>query len=357
MNLYEIILRSSSVALKQQREDGSMPPGWNGPYNEKETPVRNTSHWLINFIKAYKISKEKKYRDAAKRCVSYLLSNDARPRGATFWHRDINRKDKCNGLIGQAWTMEALSIAGEELHLNECKKIAEEIFFLHPFDKKCGLWKRVDIDGKILDFDYVFNHQLWFAASASLIKNKEINEIINIFINKLNKNMRVSDDGLIYHFLSPDCNIKTRIYSVIIDLYLLKKGKKHHMLLREGYHSFNLYAFSLLRENFPSHSYWKADMFISSLNHIKLDSYRSYMENNKYGSPYNPVGFENAFSLYTFQDMFENADFLISDWVSWQIRKHFDFEASMMGKNTNDPITLSARLYEATRLPNVRINV
>ena len=357
MNLYDIILQSASAAFKLQKDDGSMLAGWNGPYHEEETPVRNTAHWLITFLKAYEISGDKKYKDAAKKCVDYLLSEEARPMNATFWHRKAKRKDKCNGLIGQAWTIEALSIAGKKLHLNKCKKIAEEVFFLHPFNEKCGLWRRVNIDGKILDFDYVFNHQLWFAASASLIKIKEINELVEIFIDKLNENMKIDETGLIYHFLSPHCNAKTKLYTVAINLYLAKKGRKHYKILREGYQSFNLYAFALLKENFPFHPYWNNEVFISSLNHIKSQSYRDYMENNRYGSPYNPVGFENAFVIHVFSDKFDRNASLISEWVSWQIKKHFDFDEHMMEKNTEDPITLSARLYEATRLPDVSIRI
>lgn len=37
--------------------------------------------------------------------------NEARPMAATFWHRKNPEKDACNGLIGQAWTIEALTMA------------------------------------------------------------------------------------------------------------------------------------------------------------------------------------------------------------------------------------------------------
>jgi len=357
MNLYDIILQSASSALELQRDDGSMPPGWNGPYHQQETPVRNTAHWLITFLKAYEITEDRKYKDAAKKCVEYLLSNEARPMNATFWHRKAEKKDKCNGLIGQAWTIEALSIAEEKLGLKECKEIAEEIFFLHPFNEKCGLWKRVDIDGKILDFDYVFNHQLWFAASASMIENREIDDSINVFMDKLTENIRTDETGLIHHFLLPDCNTKTKIYSFLINVYLLKKGKKFNQILQEGYQAFNLYALALLKKKFPFHSFWDTNLFTSSLNHITLQSYYKYLENNRYGSPYNPAGFENAFAIHVFSDKFEESESLISEWASWQIKKHFDFEEKMIKKNTEDPVTLSARIYEATRLPDIPIKI
>jgi hypothetical protein len=338
-----------------QKEDGSMPPGWNGPYHQPETPVRNTSHWLITFLKAYEISGDIEYEDAAKKCVRYLLSEEARPMGATFWHRNSKRKDRCNGLIGQAWTIEALAIAGEKLHMPNCKDLAKEIFLLHPFDEKCGLWKRVDVDGKTLDYDYVFNHQLWFAACSALIDDGEVRERVSTFMNGLEKNMEVDETGLINHFLMPKCGIRSKVHNAIIRAYLLQKGKRYTRLLEEGYQSFNLYAFALLKEKIPDHAFWHSDKFISCLDYIKLSSYRNGLRDNRYGFPYNPVGFENAFAMHIFPRHFEEDAHPTQHWVSLQIEEHFDFEKGLMAKNTEDPITLSARIYEATRLPNIEI--
>ena len=80
-----------------------------------ETPVRNTAHWLITMLKAYEISNETKFKDSAWRAVQYLLSPSARPMNATFFCRTNPEKDFCNGLVGQAWIIEALAIAGMKL--------------------------------------------------------------------------------------------------------------------------------------------------------------------------------------------------------------------------------------------------
>lgn len=53
-SLHEILERSASVGLDLQRKNGSMPPGMNGPYGEEETPVSNTCHWVITFLKCIK---------------------------------------------------------------------------------------------------------------------------------------------------------------------------------------------------------------------------------------------------------------------------------------------------------------
>jgi len=357
MNIHEIILLSATSALPMQNVDGSMPPGWNGPYHQPETPVRNTAHWLITFLKAYEITSDKRFKTAATRCTEYLLSDEARPLNATFLHRDIPRKDKCNGLIGQAWTIEALITAGEKLRIKKCKELAQDVFLMHPFDERCGLWKRVDIDGKVLTFDFVFNHQLWFAACAAMINNPEANERVLGFMDAFNWNMKMDKTGLLRHFVFSPCRLQTRLYGTLIKIYLKNKGKEHVQALEEGYQSFNLYAFSLLKKFAPQHLFWTSAEFILTLKHIQLSAYRSKLENNKYGAPYNPVGFENAFAIHTFSEYFKGKNFLPSDWLSWQIKKHFDFETGLMVRNTEDPVTLSARVYEATRLPNIEFHM
>ena len=51
MNLYDLLVDTADRAIEIQRSDGSMPPGHNGPYYDPETPVRNTAHWSITFVR------------------------------------------------------------------------------------------------------------------------------------------------------------------------------------------------------------------------------------------------------------------------------------------------------------------
>ena len=104
-------MKVAETGLQSQSSDGSMIPGRNGPYNDIETPVRNTSHWAITFVKAFQLTSEEKFKKAALACTEYLSGQKARPYGKTFWHRKSDSKDECNGLIGQAWSIEAIAIA------------------------------------------------------------------------------------------------------------------------------------------------------------------------------------------------------------------------------------------------------
>src|SRR5690625_1998318 len=123
MTLYELLVSSSRAGLNlQNTETGEMPAGHNGLYRDPETPVRNTGHWLMLFLKAHQISGEEIFLKASEKAVGYLMSRDARPVGATFYHRINPEKDACNGLIGQAWSIDALVQAGLQLEREENPK-------------------------------------------------------------------------------------------------------------------------------------------------------------------------------------------------------------------------------------------
>ncbi len=114
--------------------NGYINPSHNRPYNDEETPARNTAHWLIIFSYLYTETQEKKYNNAIIKCAKYLTSNNAKPANATFYCRKNKNKDFSNGLIGQAWVIETL--ANNKLETPKYGEIAEKVFLLHPFNGK-----------------------------------------------------------------------------------------------------------------------------------------------------------------------------------------------------------------------------
>ena len=376
MRLNKMILKFAENSKKLQNEDGLFLQGHNGPYYDPETPVRNSGHWLIIFSKCYELTDEKKYKDKVYRIAEYLTSEDVRPNGNSFYHRNKKGKDRCNGLIGQAWTFEALVEAAKTLEDNKYSLLAEEVFFQHKFHEEHGLWHCLGIDGKILPIDRTFNHQLWFAACASLIKSQKSNEIlrrIKKFINMLPQNLTIMENGMIFHPIerlfkvnSINCNIENK--------RLLKKVKKILKILRNfilnkriltekeiydkeiyrsiGYHSFNMYAFAILKSQLPNNVIWQSDLMERSINFLLSNEYNSLLENNKYSFPYNPPGFEIPYSLYMLKKMKREEFIEISKyWINKQFNKCFNKESFMMDRNTKDALTHTARIYELTRLP------
>ena len=376
MKLYDIIVESAEKAL-ETIEQGHMPPGHDGPHFDMETPVRNSSHWLITFLKVYEITGNNQFRNAAADLAEFLIGEEARPMGATFWHRKNPKKDFCNNLIGQAWTIEALGTAAKKLGNPEYERVAKEVFLLHPFDYEMGLWERCNVDGSYSTVDQTFNHQLWFAATGSMLDIDKTN--IHRFIDMVPDEMVIKPSGLIYiQIRGASKRIEKKLYWFLVYLWnSMEKEVSRYKAI--GYHAFHLYGFALLYENIPDHPFWQSRMFKKALLYILRESYERELDHtfnadpggrmppedkslihNRYGYAYNPPGFEIAFALLTFKHLLPSridVSKLASYWISKQIKRCYNFDTKMMKKNTEDPLTLAARLYEATRLPNLELDL
>lgn len=360
LSLNQLSTTSAAVAAALQAPDGSMPPGHNGPYRDPETPVRDTSHWLITFLHSYKVSGDKCFLEAAQRGVDYLKSEEARPMGATFWHRRNPEKDSCNGLVGQAWTIEALAVAAKALGDDACQRLAEEVFLLHPFGEAAGLWRRVGADGSYLSVDPTFNHQLWFAAAGALLlpsNDARVARRVLRFMDALPKNLALYPSGLIRHPLMRALGRRARVRCFVRDLRYRALARSERFSLfgkAIGYHAFNLYAFALLRGQLPRHTFWHSTEMRQALSYVEKPEFSAGLEGNRYGYPYNPAGFEVAFALGAFgSDVQAEQEF----WASKQVHRSYDFDANLMQLGTEDPVTLAARLYESTRLPDLPVRL
>jgi hypothetical protein len=352
--IYKYLEKSAEKALLFQKNDGSMPSGHNGPYFHPETPVRNTVHWLIILIKVYKITKNKVFLDASRKCINYLVRQKTE---YNYHQRTYKGKDKCNGLIGPAWVMEALIIASKELNRMDLSDLASEIFFLHKLDKKNGLWHRREIDGKILSIDWTFNHQLWFAAIASTFNKKKYPKIHNQvkkFIKRLDKNFNVYNNGLIKHSILLINFSLSGLKNFLLKIKNNTISKKKIIHKTIGYHQFNLYAFGILKENYPNISFWKSEKFKKALKFIESKEYEKDLENNKFGFDYNVAGIEIAYVLKVFK---KNSEKLQKYWLEKQFQRNYDFEKNLLCRNAKDPETLSARIYEIARLDNLELDL
>ena len=323
MKLIDYIITLGETAIRDPNK--YFIPGHNGLYNDPETPVRNKGHWLITFVKVYEITHDKKYLDVIKDLADYLISDKARPYGFSFHHRSKEGKDRCNGLIGQAWTFEALAYASSVTENLEYAELVEDVFFQHTFNYKCGLWNRLEIDGTILSIDPTFNHQLWFAACAAMLetpRRKEIRKRILIFLDFLHDNLTILDNGLIYHPIENLLQGNESRKSIIPILKNVAKtflsslgiiGKKNNNVTRQykekmiyksiGYHQFNMYAFAMLKEKVPNHPFWESPEFGRSVNYLVSKEFKNELIDNRYGYPYNPPGFEVPYALSVFTEI------------------------------------------------------
>ena len=392
MSLYELLEQATDNAIETQRADGSLPGGHNGPYHDPETPVRNTAHWLITFLKLHDVTGEKRFFEAARDAAEYLQTTEARPNNFTFIHRSSEDKNRCNGLIGQAWTIEALAIASEQLDDPRLASLAEEVFLLHPFDERLGLWKSVEIDGERLSFDGTFNHQLWFAAAGGILAHhpavsNRIHHRVITFLDRIGSNLGLYDSGLIRHGLkatnSPGRALRLlrndrrgRLFfiqligrSSLTEVDFLRDLVRHPVVplrrpplaeeyLRQkavGYHSFNMYAMGLLHGEYPDHRFWESEKFQRCYEYMRSQEYYTNVGASKYGFPYNPPGIEVPFAIEVFDD--EPDRKLQEQWLGRQFSRCYDAKRHRMSRNNPDPETLTARLYQATRLPDLQVRI
>jgi len=367
MFLSEIILQSAEAALQLQLTDGSFPPGCNGPYRDPETSARNTAHWLITMLKAYEISNESRFKDSAWMAVLYLNSPSVRPMNATFFCRTNPEKDFCNGLVGQAWIIEALTIASMKLEDHKYIELAEKIFMLHPFNDKAGLWRRVNVDGSYNCFDMAFNHQLWFAAAGSMLNDVSYNPIKAMIVRFLDcvleSHLSIDTSGRIIHQIVkpvPTLSRPRKIYNLLRSSFRRHNKADYResdwLTNKEvGYHAFNMYAFSMLKQYIPEHPLWQSTKFMLTLQYLNKEEFISGLENNLYGYTYNLSGFEVAFTIQEFRSILS---FSKSEqwWVDQQLQRCYDIDSKMLNRATEDKETLSARLYEATRLKDIEVS-
>jgi len=355
MQLYEILLQIAEKALKKQRKDGSMPAGRNGPHNHPSTPVRNTCHWLITFLKVYKITSDEKFLKAAERCVMYLLVEKKKYK-YNYSQRNSKGKNHCNGTIGPAWVMEALIIAAKEMDRKDLSNLAYDIFLLHEFDNKKGLWFGKEIDGSLI-IEWTFNQQLWFAAIASMFDKRyypKAHKRTNSFVGKIDNNLALYKNGLIWQAVSYIPRNLFGLKTILLGVRARTIKRKKEIRKAIGYHQFNLYGFGILKENYPNLSFWGSEKFRRIFKYAESKEYKEGLEGNEYGFGYNVAGIEMAYVLSVFR---KNSESLQRDWLKEQFLRNYDFKEGLLCKNTKDPETLSARIYEATRLKNISLEI
>ncbi|MFW6016024.1 MAG: hypothetical protein ACOCRK_06265 [bacterium] len=360
---------------KQIIKLGYVLPGRNGPYNDNETPVRNTAHALMIFRYMYDLTEDSKYYEAIIKAANYLVSDEARPMKATFYCRKNREKDLSNGLIGQAWVIEGLAEAFKVTSKEEYLNQALEVFLLHPFDYKKGLWKIVNVDGSIKSFDMTFNHQLWFAASGAILYNLiakvEIKKSLDVFFHKLDNNLSIYNCGLIKHKIAFTSSLPEKIIlsARLFKYSLIKYIKNKSMIYKEnGYHIFNVYAFALIKDHGFEYDFFETNRFSIILDYafsnklmctLQLNNYKSDINHltlkdsdldvNRYGFPYNSPGFELAYIYQIFKGKLDYKEINIDKILKKHIDLTYDYNKKSFSRNTEDEATLTARIYELTR--------
>lgn len=344
-SLNEILLSSAASALKKQNKDGAFDPGRNGPWNDSDTPVRNTANWLKVMLYCYQLSGADEFRCSAMKSFNYLQSGAARPLGCLYLCR--NNKSRTNGLIGQAWVIEALLSYFEVMGDEEAFESAHSCFMAHGFDNESKLWLSMDLTGRSGRVNTTLNQQIWFAAVGSDLGRYSPGAklIVEAWMERFPQRISLYRDGVIVHRVACE-GLYDKTKAMFANIFNAPMRE-----LSIGYHSFNLAGLSRIRANCPDWFFWDDPVFIKSLNVVVDSAYLKNLEANRYSWAYNVAGFEIALALHSFSDKldFPVSD-LISGFLSAQLERTYCSESALLGKGSVDEATLSSRIYESIPL-------
>jgi hypothetical protein len=343
---------------------GFADPGHNGPYGNTDTPVRNTAHWLITYGILYEKTNNEQFRAVAQQFADYLLKKAPRGTSGAIQCMSDDKFDRINGLIGQAWAIEALAYAASLFDDSRYHEAARSIFLSQRYNEKDHLWIRIDIDGENLGYDYVFNHQLWFAAAGVLLlsvgEDADIRFQTEDFMIHIDQNMAIYNNGLIRHFLPIARPERT---SLRLKKFLIRRlhplrflhPKCNRYLYEESYHLFNMYGFALIKKYFGPPQLFKLEKLRAAVrfaDEYVRRSQREWFGNKlmsyaKYSYAYNSPAFEYPFIAQTLKD---GCDKTIQETLlNRQFNITYDEVSCTFSRNTADPQTLTARIYEYAR--------
>lgn len=338
-----------------------------GPRNIPANRVRNTAHWLINFAWYYKHTLQPSLQEQVEQFAQFLISEEARPAGYAFYNLPEHHSPG-NGLIGQVWIMEALLTASETLGEPRFAQVAAEVFEQHAFDETQSLWRILHPNGSIQHVHPTLNQQVWFAAmGARLAPFGATNAEARVaqFLNRLSSHIHLLSGGLLgMRIRKPPSSLSWKERLLKMRRWMrtrLMPNQLPSFTYREtsvGYHAFAMYGFALLYESFPNHPFWQSPQFQRALRWTYSDMHQRALQHNRFAMGYNPSGFEVPYVLSVFRPIPE-AEMLAQSrwWLGEQIRRHYDPATGKFSRNTYDEPTLTARVYEATRLPDALLDL
>lgn len=344
---------------------GYAVPGHNGPHGHIDTPVRNTAHYLIIYSYLYKKYRENKYKVLCEKFVDYLINMQGQSTSGAIKCMESNKFDHLNGLIGQAWVIEALIYYYEIFNDKRCLQTASKIYHSQKYDRTLHLWRRIELDGADIGIDNAYNHQVWFAACsyklAKYLNDESIDlEITDFLINGSERDFRIYKNGILRHTV----NIKSKTlkkekikrYIKICCTPLKRRNPKKfdYKYIERAYHIFDMYGFSILEEKygdlplFNSDKYKKAiskavDIVFYNKDNNVLSKDATF---NVYSYSYNSPAFEYPYVAKLHNNYNPQMEELA---FKTQIMLMYDSKTGLFKQNNPDFETWNAKTYEIIR--------
>ncbi len=359
--LHSLLIESAEAGLDIQRANGSTPAGHNGPYHDPETPARNTSHWLVTWSFAFEKTGDPRFAAAANRALDYLITSGEHRQEHTFEQRGKAGKDKCNGLIGPAFNMEALAEAGKRLSRPDALELAMQLAQMCPYDEKLNLFTIREVDGSLPGIDWTINHQIRFVAAVSIVYSVQglaMPKNVETFVDSLRHTMILRPNGRIRHAAARS-GLSATLRRQLREWRMGREAQAKLRLKEIAYHAFNLYGLAILRRNCPNSSFWASDTLERALHYITGNEYKSARNDTYFFEPYIPAGYNFSFAECALADqaLGPNNVHTQKSLLEQQFARTFNFQAKMMQQCAADPLTQSAQICDLTRLGDVELDI
>lgn len=342
---FQLLADTAAEALNHYQTYGSeqrfMNGGYNGPYFDIETPIRNTSHWLVSLSVLYAETGRQAFHDLAVDLCDFLLKPGIYEKQSVLVHRQKSGKDWSNGVIGHAWAIEALVVAGQLLNKKEAFERAQQLANAFSFSSSAKAWIKTDPANCKKRVDYTLNHQIWYAAAISMLDDVSRDTEVSAFLDTLNNGaMRIRKNGVLAHLLYTN----TLKGWALRGRYKLSELKNWCTVTHKetGYHLYNLYPLARLKCHFPEHSIFQSRVLKTALDTAFSKDFVNALDDNKYAYPYNAPAFDYPLIANVFG---YNTEIVDKTWQR-QFDKTYDAGSKSFSKNCPDPLTLNARIYE-----------
>jgi hypothetical protein len=339
------------------------PGGRNGPYLDLESPVRNSAHVLSAVSIAYGVTGEAVYAEKGRALATFLLSEHEFTVASVAVQRQRHPKDWCNGVIGPAWVIEGLALAGRLLEMPEAAERARHLAAEQTFDERAALWRRHDPREGVGTIDRTLNHRAYFASAAALAAEKGtiIPAAVGAFLDHLVAGgFRVTEAGRIIHHVSRKDEavgsvrgLRERVLRSAADQQIVRRLRASRSAsipssqARDlGYHIFSLFSLAGLRMCAPTHPFWRSEPLRRALAFAVAPGWLESLDENPYAYPYNGPGLELPFVARAFDDLEPKLRPLADSASVRQVELTWDGTMEQFCRRTDDRLTLSARSYE-----------
>ena len=333
------------------------PGGRNGPHFDLESPIRNSSHALSAMSIAFRLTEDRRFEESGRRLADFILSADGFSANGIHLHRQRPGKDCCNGVIGPAWVIEALALAGRLLGHVGARARAKELSEAQPFSQKAALWERRDPCGGRARVDRTLNHQASFATSIQLALDETHPNVCRFLDHLAAGGLRVDASGQIVHHVPRNDEVQNWARGQMERILRAGANSNHVDRIRRrdltdrhkrdtGYHIYSLFTLARLYGHTRDHPLWQSTSFTRALALPLEPAWIEALDENRYAYPYNGPGLELPLVAVTFGERFPGLWNAASHALKKQVALTWDFESKAFTRGSEDPLTLTARSYE-----------